>query len=331
MTEKILFFFSAVGIFNAALLAVYLAIFKPKRHKSDYFLAGLLALLVVRVGVSCFHFFGTVAPEAIQLGLIANLLLGPLTLYTMESLGRPEKGIGHSGAWHIAIWLLALGLAWLLFDFSTWNWEIRYSIHFTLTLYLLAAAILWRKELGRLLASKPLPIRLRQALIILLSVVTICIGFAFSLFSTYILGPLTFSITFYCVIGYLLMYRQRKKQASAQTLDPLEFTQLNQRLTLLMEKEKLYRDPDLSLQQLANQLSVSRHLLSHLLNASFNKSFHQYVNDYRIQDACHILKENKHYSVEAIGNEVGFHSRSSFFSSFKKMMGTTPSKYREIL
>jgi len=129
----------------------------------------------------------------------------------------------------------------------------------------------------------------------------------------------------------MLIRKNRKTQTSSKNIEPLEFEKLDQRLKALMDREKLYRDPDLGLESLAARLSISRHLLSQLLNDHLNNSFYQYINQYRIEDACEILKENKSFSIEAIAYEVGFNSRSSFFSTFKKLKGTTPSKFRETL
>ena len=117
----------------------------------------------------------------------------------------------------------------------------------------------------------------------------------------------------------------------AKKIDQEEFDRLNQRLTALMEEDKVYRNPDISLESLASQLAISRHLLSQLLNNNLNQNFYQYINNYRIQDACEMLRDNKPFSIEAIGYEVGFNSRSSFFSSFKKLKGMTPARYQEEL
>lgn len=330
VTGKILFFFSALGVFNAALLAIYLAAFKRKKQLSDFYLAILVFMVVIRVGVSCFHYFGQVPFEVVKLGLIANLLMGPAIFFLMKALIKPEKRLVGQSLWHLGAWTLVLGITWFAFDTYTWDWRVRFVIHTGLTAYLVTAAVQWRKELWAFLTSKTVAEPIRKAAIIYLSLVLICTGFAVSLFTNYILGPMVFSLIFYWALGFFFMnHRQQKKQNPVKKIEDSEFEKLNQRLISLMESERLYRNPDLNLDMLANHLSVSRHLLSQLLNDNLNKNFHQYINDYRIQEACDLLKENDHYSIEAIGSEVGFHSRSSFFSSFKRLMGMTPSAYRK--
>jgi len=330
MAERILFFFSALGVFNAFLLSIYYLFVKQKRQISDYLLGGLLLCLVIRVAVSCFHFFGTVPNDLIKLGLVANLFLGPLVFLLLKAMIGPQKQIIDSALWHFGIWFFGLAFMWFVFDFPTWDWKVRFVIHFFLTFYFIAVAFIWRKEIKQFFTKKNLPSSVRQSIIIYLSLLLTCLGFAVSLFTSYILGPLFFSIVFYAVIAYFLLdHRTEKKKTLQKKIDEGEFNKLNQKLTQLMEIERLYKNPDLNLELLASKLSIGRHLLSQLLNENLQKNFHQYINDYRIREACQILKENKHFSIEAIGYEVGFHSRSSFFAAFKKQLGITPSKYRE--
>lgn len=330
MTERILFFFSTLGVFNALLLGFYYLFIKRKRQTSDYLLGSLLLCLVIRVAVSCFHFFGIVPYELIKLGLVANLLLGPLVLLLLTAIIDPQKRITNSVLWHFGIWSCVISFLWFVFDFPTWDWKIRFAIHFILTVYFIVVAFKWKREITHLFTKKILSFPVRRAIIIYLSLVLTCLGFAVSLFTSYILGPLFFSIVFYSVIAYFLLNHQTEKKKNLQKkIDQGEFNKINQKLTQLMEVERLYKNPDLNLESLASQLSIGRHLLSQLLNENLQKNFHQYINDYRIEEACQILKENKHFSIEAIGYEVGFHSRSSFFAAFKKKLGITPSKYRE--
>ena len=100
----------------------------------------------------------------------------------------------------------------------------------------------------------------------------------------------------------------------------------------LMENQKLYLDPGLSIKSVATKLKVSTHVLSELLNKYFNQNFHDFVNEYRIEEAKTRLKDYKYqnYTVLAIGLDVGFNSKSTFNSVFKKHTGITPSEYRSV-
>ena len=331
MAEKVLFFFSAIGIFNALLLAIYL-FFKTNHSVENQFQRLLLLFLVVRVGVSCFHFFEVVSPAAIKLGLIANLLIGPAIFFLMTAVIDADKKVSKKSSYHFGFWLLLFAVAWFFLDFETWNWPIRYAIHTILTAYLAFTAFRYRGSLLMLFKRESLTGVKRRVVLVYFAVLLICAAFALSLVTSYIMGPLSFSIVFYLVLGYFLLNRGKERStSSSKKIEQEEFDRLNQRLTTLMEEDKVYRNPYISLESLASQLAISRHLLSQLLNNNLNQNFYQYINNYRIQDACEMLRDNKPFSIEAIGYEVGFNSRSSFFSSFKKLKGMTPARYQEEL
>jgi len=100
----------------------------------------------------------------------------------------------------------------------------------------------------------------------------------------------------------------------------------------LMEEEEVYKDPLLSRLDLATQLGTSEGYLSQIINQETNKSVVQFVNEYRIEDAKKLLHNpvfNK-YSVEAVGMEVGFKSKSAFYNTFNKSLEMSPGAYRKL-
>ncbi|WP_420570838.1 helix-turn-helix domain-containing protein [Kordia sp.] len=100
----------------------------------------------------------------------------------------------------------------------------------------------------------------------------------------------------------------------------------------LMEEEELYKNPLLSRLDLASRLDTSESYLSQIINQEINKSIIQFVNEYRIKAAKNLLQDpvfNK-YSIEAIGMEVGFKSKSAFYSAFKMSLEMSPGAYRKL-
>jgi YesN/AraC family two-component response regulator len=95
-----------------------------------------------------------------------------------------------------------------------------------------------------------------------------------------------------------------------------------------METEALYQNPDIKLKDLADKLNVSTHFLSQLLNDNLGQSFAQYINTLRVEESKDLIKNNHHFTLEAIGFEAGFSSKSSFYSTFKKITGVTPAMYK---
>ncbi|WP_077417095.1 helix-turn-helix domain-containing protein [Chryseobacterium sp. JV274] len=98
----------------------------------------------------------------------------------------------------------------------------------------------------------------------------------------------------------------------------------------MVEKEP-YLDSSLTIQDLAEQVEMPVKDLSTLINLYMDKHFFDFVNEYRIEKAMQILKDpsQKELTVLEILYQVGFNSKSSFNTSFKKYTGKTPTDYRK--
>lgn len=103
-------------------------------------------------------------------------------------------------------------------------------------------------------------------------------------------------------------------------------------LSRYMETEKPYLDFDLSLEKLASNLDMPEKELSILVNHHLGKHFFDFINEYRIAEAKKILEnpENKKLTILEILYEVGFNSKSSFYTAFKKYTGQTPTAFRKL-
>jgi AraC-like DNA-binding protein len=97
-----------------------------------------------------------------------------------------------------------------------------------------------------------------------------------------------------------------------------------------MTEKEPYLDPSLTIQELSNQIEIPVRDLSVLINHHMNQHFFDFVNEYRIQKAMSILKNpvKNNLTVLEILYEVGFNSKSSFNTSFKKHTNLTPTAYR---
>jgi AraC-like DNA-binding protein len=103
------------------------------------------------------------------------------------------------------------------------------------------------------------------------------------------------------------------------------------RLFAFMSKEKPYLDFELTLQKLASQFQVPEKELSLLINHHVGKHFFDFINEYRIDEAKKILAnpDEKHQTILEVLYQVGFNSKSSFYTAFKKITGKTPTVYRK--
>ena len=105
------------------------------------------------------------------------------------------------------------------------------------------------------------------------------------------------------------------------------------RLKQYMAEREPFLDPSLTIQELANQIDIPVRDLSVLINHHMDQHFFDFVNEYRIQKAMGILKDQSRsqLTVLEILYEVGFNSKSSFNTSFKKHTNLTPTAYRNAL
>ena len=97
----------------------------------------------------------------------------------------------------------------------------------------------------------------------------------------------------------------------------------------MLEKEP-YLEPSLTIQELANQIKMPTRELSILINHHINQHFFDFVNEYRIQKAMKILKsaDQTKLTILEILYQVGFNSKSSFNTYFKKYTNLTPTDFR---
>jgi len=103
-----------------------------------------------------------------------------------------------------------------------------------------------------------------------------------------------------------------------------------QKLDSYMQTNKPFLNPEISLESLANELSVNPRILSQVINETFHKNFKCYILEYRIKESMQMLADSKYskLTVLEILYEVGFNSKSSFNNQFKLYTNLTPQEYR---
>jgi len=108
---------------------------------------------------------------------------------------------------------------------------------------------------------------------------------------------------------------------------------IHSRLIQLLDEEKPYVNPNLTLNELAKMLHVHPNYLSQVINSKEEKNFYELINKKRIYEFVKKLEdsENKQYTLIAIAYECGFNSKASFNRNFKKYFDVTPSEYQKKL
>ena len=120
---------------------------------------------------------------------------------------------------------------------------------------------------------------------------------------------------------------------SGSGLTDMAKDELAKRIRQIMLHSPAIYDPDYSLGQLAEEVGSNRKYVSQSINELFDCNFWTLVNRARIREAMRRLNDNVtygHYSIEGIAESVGFRSRSSFTSWFKRFTGLSAAEYRRL-
>ncbi len=113
-------------------------------------------------------------------------------------------------------------------------------------------------------------------------------------------------------------------------LNPSQSSAYRDKLQTYMDSQQPFLDSSLTIKDLASQLDIPAYQLSRVINEYFRQNFFDFINSYRIREAQRRLKNPKYkaYSILSIAYDVGFNSKSSFNTAFKKHTSMTPSQYR---
>ena len=110
-----------------------------------------------------------------------------------------------------------------------------------------------------------------------------------------------------------------------------EESELMRRIDGLIRREELYKNADISIDDVALALSEKHYTVSAAINRCRTMNFKAYINEYRVQEAVRLLSEDKEcrLTVDAIASAAGFSDRSNFYRVFKKCKGVSPSDFRK--
>jgi len=103
---------------------------------------------------------------------------------------------------------------------------------------------------------------------------------------------------------------------------------IEKKLHTAMEKDQLHRNASITLRLLSDSTQIPENRISQVLNTSMQQNFYDFINSWRINDACQKMQDGQE-TILQIAYAVGFNSRSTFNAAFKKHTGKTPSVYRQ--
>ncbi|MEQ9405797.1 MAG: helix-turn-helix domain-containing protein [Cyclobacteriaceae bacterium] len=97
----------------------------------------------------------------------------------------------------------------------------------------------------------------------------------------------------------------------------------------LMNKEKVYQDSSLRLQDLAQKLEFPPHYISQVINDLDGKNFADFINEYRVEEAKKKLLDSDRKKIIDVAYSCGFNNKTSFSSAFKRFTGMSATEFRE--
>lgn len=101
------------------------------------------------------------------------------------------------------------------------------------------------------------------------------------------------------------------------------------KLLHLLNQETIYKENNLSLNDLASTLDIHPNYLSQIINEKRSENFYDFINTFRVEEFKRLIKipKNQQFTLIALAYDCGFNSKSSFNRYFKKHTGITPSQY----
>lgn len=144
-------------------------------------------------------------------------------------------------------------------------------------------------------------------------------------------------ITILIITIGLYLLKKEKKRSSENLTTPKKDYSINLELEEMVLRElenfeisEIYLDSTFNINKLAKQLNTNTSYLSSIVNERKGKTYKQYITELRMNYLLNLInKESKYrkYTVEALGNKIGYTNASSFSRSFKNFTGLSPSEY----
>ncbi|WP_292009161.1 AraC family transcriptional regulator [Chryseobacterium sp.] len=358
-----------IGAFQA-LVAVWLLQVKEKKSPSNYLLMFLLSAIAVHMIIK-FVIFGFIPNESIrqQMNTFISVCYGPLIyLYALSNTG---SNLSVAGKWYIFIPFFILMIAYitiscvfiilervdekLLYGYNNFSMALMFIIN----LYYPCKSIhIMKTNSGAVNKTEYDVIMKISGCILFLEAVLVI---SKVLLYIYIHNDSVINIIIRCISYFTLLTISLliiRKAFITQDIDtdsfqikinmnsisenvkdfPVHIVDYEQKFNALwhqlddsVQKGELFRDCDLTLDELAQRTKINKYQISEMLNGYKNKPFYRYINEYRIEYFKNMIEKaiekDEHINFLSFAYEAGFKSKSSFNRYFKDILGKTPSEY----
>lgn len=124
---------------------------------------------------------------------------------------------------------------------------------------------------------------------------------------------------------------ETKKESEQEKYNPNTKKQLQMREKLmnLMEVEKVYKDPNLTMEKMVRKMRTNNLYFYNFMRYYMDSSFPDFINGYRISEAQRLLKMESTMKMEEIAKQCGFNSHNSFNVIFKRLTGQSPTQWKK--
>ena len=351
-----------MGMAQAALLAFALRI-RRENAAANQLLSVLMALLALHLGVMAWYALTPTLNGFKLRGVVSffPFLYGSLFyLYVRALVTRRHLGVGD--LWHSAGLLLVLAwTGWVLAldpEKTTalraqlnvgrppllWSWSGLGLFVYSLP-YVIAGVTLCLRHRRMLLQQRADADRHSLSWVAVMAAGQLVI-WAVALINSWVSLPggstTVFAVVsvWVCVLGYLSLTQPMVEPLPDEPIptialdngdapDP-RYAEVKEKLARLMEQQALYREPALTIGQVAKRSGYPEYLVSEVINRQLGGNFWEYINRLRIDSVCICLADpSDARSILEIAYAAGFTSKSTFNAAFKRQLGQTPTAYRQ--
>lgn len=332
-------FIAGLGAAQSLLMSIYSFTERKKDFKNILLALFFLAITVRLVKSILWVYLDSSPMWLINLGFIAHSISGPaLFLYLFHfffSKKWSNWNLIHflpSLILFIYVGMLTLDNFWYSGGYSALIFhQIGYSVAGLSLLVIYFLSERKKTSIGKASIVWVLALVLGTALLQFLYFSNYILGL-----TPYLLGPISY-LPFVYFLAFLLFKNPSLLKSSASKKNQnIRVTDIQlelhaRKMKDLMELEKLYLDPNCTLNKVAKELNQPSYLISHVVNNKIGKSFPEFLNGLRIEEVKRRLQEpeNQNVKIASIAYDCGFNSLSSFNIAFKKVTGTTPTKFMQ--
>lgn len=320
---------SSIGFLFSGVFSAYILFIKKSKNHLHLLFGGLLLALSLRIGKSVFYNFTDLPVIIKNIGLAANLAIGPFLLLYGKVLIQQHE-LQRRQLWHFlpaAVYFIFSALIPNQTGDDTWYASYTFVI-FQQFCYLGLSFLLIKNRKD-----------IQQKGFVILWVAISVIWLTYLLIFIQILPVYIFGALAYSILVMLLAYFSFTEQFMFSIKEKYEASRLSSKqsqryLDIIQKKiilDQSYLNPNLSIQNISNQINLPTKVISQVTNEQLKLNFSAFINTYRIEEAKKrlISEEYQQFTIASIAYDCGFNSISSFNTTFKANTKQTPSQYRK--